>query len=142
MLAYIWPLSLVIFSNIVYQICAKSMPKDLNPFASLTVTYLVAFLVSGILFFALRDDTTLLREYGKLNWVPFVFGLVLVGLETGFIFAYKAGWEVSTASIVQSSFLAVALIFVGFILYHETLTWNKLLGVGICLVGLVFINMK
>ena len=80
MLAYIWPLSLVIFSNIVYQICAKSMPKDLNPFASLTVTYLVAFLVSGILFFALRDDTTLLREYGKLNWVPFVFGLVLVGL--------------------------------------------------------------
>ena len=142
MLAYIWPLSLVIFSNIVYQICAKSMPKDLNPFASLTVTYLVAFLVSGILFFALRDDTTLLREYGKLNWVPFVFGLVLVGLETGFIFAYKAGWEVSTASIVQSSFLAVALIIVGFILYHETLTWNKLLGVGICLVGLVFINMK
>ena len=26
--------------------------------------------------------------------------------------------------------------------YHEALTWNKLLGVGICLAGLVFINLK
>ena len=28
-------------------------------------------------------------------------GLVIVGLEVGFIYAYKAGWSVSTASLVQ-----------------------------------------
>ena len=38
---------------------------------------------------------------------------------------------------------AVALsFFVGYLFYHEALTWNKLVGVGICLVGLVFINLK
>ena len=52
------------------------------------------------------------------------------------------GWEVSTGFIVQSAFLAVVLIFVGHLLYHEAMTWNKLVGVGICLVGLVFINLK
>ena len=51
-----------------------------------------------------------------------VLGLVILGLEAGWIYAYKAGWQVSTASVVQSSFLAVALLIVGFLLYHETLT--------------------
>ena len=42
MLSYIWPIALVVFSNVLYQICAKSVPQNLNPFASLTVTYAVA----------------------------------------------------------------------------------------------------
>ena len=35
---------------------------------------------------------------------------------------------------------AVALIFVGYALYREALTWNKLLGVAICLAGLAVIH--
>ena len=45
--AYIWPIALVVASNVVYQICAKSIPGDLNPFASLTVTYLVGAAASA-----------------------------------------------------------------------------------------------
>ncbi len=142
MLLFIWPIALVVLSNVVYQICAKSVPKDINPFASLTVTYLVEDLLIGILFFFIRHDDNLVKEYGKLNWAPFVLGIVIVGLEAGWIYAYKAGWQVSTGFIVQSAFLAVALLFVGFTLYHEALTWNKLVGVAICLVGLAFINYK
>lgn len=142
MFSYVWPIGLVVLSNVVYQICAKAVPDGINPFASLTVTYLIAALASAILYFALTPGAHLLKEYGKLNWAPFVFGVVLVGLEAGYIYAYKAGWQVSTASIVQGSILAVALLFVGFLLYHEALTWNKLLGVAICLVGLVFINYR
>lgn len=141
MFSYIWPIALVVLSNVVYQICAKSVPEGMNPFASLTVTYLVGAVASGALYFILGGNN-LIREYQKLNWAPLVLGIVIVGLEAGFIYSYKAGWQVSTASIVQSSFLAIALIFVGYLLYHEALTWNKLLGVGICLVGLVFINLK
>lgn len=141
MLSYVWPIALVVLSNVVYQICAKSVPEGMSPFASLTVTYLIGAIASCALHYVLAGGS-LLQEYHKLNWAPFILGIVIVGLEAGFIFAYKAGWQISTASIVQSSFLAVALIFVGFLLYHETLTWNKLVGVGICLVGLVLINYK
>ena len=142
MFNYVWPIGLVVLSNIVYQICAKSVPLDMNPLASLTITYLVSAVTSGVLFFLLSKDANLIREYSKLNWAPIVFGIVLVGLEVGFIYAYQAGWQVSTASIVQSSFLAVALMLVGFLLYHETISWNKIVGVFICLVGLGFINYK
>ena len=45
-------------------------------------------------------------------------------------------------SIVQSAFLAIVLIFIGYFLYREAITWNKLIGVAICLIGLAFINYK
>ena len=142
MFAYIWPIGLVVLSNVVYQICAKSVPEGINPFASLTVTYLVGAAASAVLFFVLGSGGNLLKEYGKLNWAPVVLGLVIVGLEAGWIYAYKAGWQVSTGFIVQSSFLAAVLLLVGYFLYREALTWNKLVGVAICLIGLVFINYK
>jgi len=142
MFNYVWPLVLVILSNIVYQICAKSVPGNMNPFASLTITYLVGAAASAVLFFALNSGTSLWKEYGKTNWAPIVLGLVIVGLEVGWIYAYKAGWQVSTGFIVQSAFLAICLLAVGYLLYHEALNWNKLLGVIICLIGLYFINRR
>ena len=51
MFSYVWPIALVVLSNVVYQICAKSVPEEMNPFASLTVTYLVGAVVSAILYF-------------------------------------------------------------------------------------------
>ena len=83
MFNYIWPIALVVFSNVIYQICAKSVPEGMNPLASLTITYLVAAAVSGILYFSLSKDPNLIHEYSKTNWVPFAFGFVLVGLEVG-----------------------------------------------------------
>ena len=140
MFSYVWPIALVVLSNVVYHICAKSLPAAMNPLASLTVTYLVGAAASATLFCLLNKNASLLKEYAHMNWAPVLLGLAVVGLEMGVICAYKAGWPVSTASIVQSSFLAVALIFVGFFLYREALTWSKVVGILICLVGLGFIN--
>ena len=140
--SYIWPMALLVLSNTVYQICAKSVPEGMNPFASLMVTYLVGAVASAVLYFALGNENGLAKEFSKLNWAPFVLGIVIVGLEAGWIFAYKAGWQVSVGFIVQSAFLAVTLLVVGFFLYHEALTWNKMLGVAVCLAGLIIINYK
>ncbi len=140
--SYIWPMALVVLSNVVYQICAKSVPEDMNPFASLTLTYLIGAAASAVLYYALGANGSILREYGKVNWAPLVLGLVIVGLEVGWIYAYKAGWEVSTGFIIQSAVLAGVLLLVGALLYREALTWNKLVGVAVCLIGLVILNLK
>ena len=142
MFSYIWPIALVVISNIAYQICSKSVPKDIDPFASLIITYLVGAAASAVLYFALGHDGNLVNESRKLNWAPIVLGIVIVGLEAGWIYAYKAGWQVSTGFIVQSAFLSSALLFVGYFLYHEALTWNKIVGVVICMIGLIFINYR
>lgn len=142
MFLFIWPLALVILSNVLYQICTKSVPGNINPFASLTVTYLVGAAASAVLYFVLGKEPNLVREYRNLNWAPFVLGLVIVGLEAGWIYAYKAGWQVSVAQIIQSAFLAVCLLAVGTLLYKEALTWNKVAGIVICLIGLFVISWK
>lgn len=142
MFSYIWPLGLVVLSNVFYQICAKSVPDKMNPFASLTITYVVSALLSLIMFFVSDKDGNIFHEYQKANWAPFVLGLVIIGLEVGFIYVYKAGWPVSVAQVVQSAVLAVILLFVGYALYKEAITWNKIVGIIVCLAGLGLINMK
>ncbi len=142
MLSYVWPIALVVLSNTLYQVCAKSVPEGMNPLASLTVTYLIGTVVSCALYYILNRDANLLREIRLTNWAPVVLGVVIVGLEVGFIYAFRAGWQVSAAQIVSSAMVAVIMIFVGYLLYHEAITWNKIAGIIICLAGLVLINIR
>ena len=142
MINYLWPLALVVLSNVFYQICAKSVPEGMNPLASLTITYVIGAVSSFVLYYALNRDANIIREYGRVNWAPFALGVVIVGLEVGYIFAFKAGWPISTAQIVQAAALAVILIFVGCLLYNEAITWNKIAGIIVCLAGLALINIK
>lgn len=137
---FIWPIALVVVANIVYQICAKSVPKNMDTMASMVITYLVGALCSAIMFWVTNRDASLLQEFSKSNAAPVWLGISVVGLEIGFIYAYKIGWAVSTASIVQSTFLSLALLVVGAVLYNEAITLNKIIGITICLVGLYFIS--
>lgn len=139
-MAFAWPIALVVLSNIIYQICAKGIPKDMDTMASMTVTYLVGALCSAIMYFVMNRGGNLIHEYAKMNAAPALLGISVVGLEIGFIYAYKVGWQVSTASLVQSAFLTVALVFVGFFMYREPITVNKIIGAALCLAGLYFIN--
>ena len=140
MLSYIWPLALVVLSNVFYHICTKSVPDKTDAFASLTVTYLIAAAVSAVLYFALGRGENIFREFTKMNWVPFLLGVVIVGLEAGVIFAYKNGWQISTLTVVENVILTSALMAVGYFMYHERLTPSKIAGLAICVVGLYFIN--
>lgn len=136
--AAVWPIALAVISNIVYHICAKSAPEGISPFASLTVTYAVAALVS-LLLFLLLGEGSLARSLRQMNWTSAVLGVAIVGLEAGFLYAYRLGWTVSTAQIVQCAFLSIALLAVGALLYGEAIGWSKIAGAGICLVGLYFL---
>ena len=142
MINYIWPLLIIIFSNTLYQICAKGIPEQMNTYASMTITYAVATIFSALAFFVTSKGGNLIKEFGHTNWATVVLGIVITGLEVGFIFAYKAGWKVNTLSVTTNAILAIVLIIVGLIGYHETISWSKVLGVAICLVGLYFINKK
>lgn len=134
------PIIIVILSNTFYHICTKSTPENLNPFASLTVTYLIGAVVSVILYFLTVKNPNLLTEYGKLHWSSFVLGIAIVGLEAGFLLMYCVGWNVSTGQVVSSIALAVVLVFVGYLFYKEAITVSKIAGILVCMVGLYLIN--
>ena len=115
----LWPIALAVFSDIFYQICSKSTPETLNPFASLTITYLVGAAVSTCIFFLTSSGQNLIAEWKEINWTTFLLGIAIVGLEAGSIFMYRVGWNMNTGYIVKSMILGMALIAVGYFLYKE-----------------------
>ncbi|MFZ5974962.1 MAG: EamA family transporter [Bacillota bacterium] len=140
MLSYVWPILVVIGANTFYHIAAKSTPGNINPFATLTVTYLTAALLSVILFCFSGSTKNLFDEVKSVNWTSFILGFAIVGLEFGYLQVYRVGWNVSTGSLVANIGLAVTLIFIGALLYKETITPAQLAGIALCIAGMVLIN--
>ena len=137
----LWPILLILLSNTVYHICAKSTPGNVNAFGALMITYAVATIFTAIIFVLLVKPENVTTELSHVNWTSLVLGMVIVGLELGCIFAYRAGWKVSSASIVANIGVAIMLIFVGALLYGEHITLKQVMGIFICCAGLLLINM-
>ena len=136
----IWPIALIVLANILYNICSKETPQDIDPLASLTVTYLIGAGFSALLYALLNKKADLFAEYSHLNWTSFVLGLAVVGLEAGSIYMYKAGWKLSSGQLVYSSVLAVCLVIIGVVFYHESISPTKAAGIAVCALGLYLIN--
>ena len=66
--------------------------------------------------------------------------MAITAVEVASVFMYKVGWNISIGSTVSSILTAVALAAVGVLLYKEVMTANQLVGIGICIVGLVVMN--
>lgn len=141
MLRMLIPIAMVVISNCFYHICSKSTPNNVNTFGGLMVTYLTAAIVTGAIFlYSVKYENTLI-ELAKINWTSIALGIAIIGLEAGYIYAYRVGWQVNNAPVVANTCLAIALIFIGAILYKEGITLKQISGMILCIVGLIFINL-
>ena len=135
----LWPVLVVVGANTIYNISTKSTPANVNAFASLAMTYVMAALSSVVLFFLTSDSKNLLAELAKTNWTAYALGVAIIGLEVGYICIYRAGWKIGVASLVANISLACVLLVVGYFFYKEVITLKQLLGMGVCAIGLMLI---
>lgn len=140
MLNMMWPILVVISANVFYNIIAKSTPNAVQPFASLTVTYITAAIVSFILFLFSSEDKNITNEIQKANWTSVAFGLALVALEFGYINVYRVGWKVSIGSLVANIGLACVLLFIGVVFFKESISVRQIFGMLMCMGGLFLIS--
>ena len=134
------PVIIVIFSNTLYHICSKSTPRDANMFMSLVVTYLVATASSIAFYLFSAQNNGILSDVKSLNWTSILLGVGIFGIELGFIKMYRAGWNISAASLLTNAAIPILLIFIGLIFYREHLSTNQMIGIVLCLAGLFFFN--
>ena len=135
----LWPVLVVVGANTIYNISTKSTPANVNAFASLAMTYVMATLSSVVLFFLTSDSKNLLAELAKTNWTAYALGVAIIGLEFGYICIYRAGWKIGVASLVANISLACVLLVVGYFFYKEVITLKQLVGMGVCALGLMLI---
>ena len=135
------PIMIAVFANVFYHVASKSIPARQNAFMGLVVNYATALLTSAILFF-LTPHEKILVEAARSNWACILMGLSITGVEVGFIMIYRAGGELSTASLIVNILIALAMLFVGGIFFHEQISLRKIFGAVLCLAGVALLTLK
>jgi multidrug transporter EmrE-like cation transporter len=135
-------ISIAVMATMCYHIVLKLTPGNVNPAISLVVTYATAMLLSLGLLIIFPLKIGVVDAFKELNWTSYALGLALVGLEVGFLLAYRAGWKVSTAAIIVNASVTMLLIPVGVALFREQLTPVNVAGILVCVVGLVMVNLR
>lgn len=139
MFQMLWPLALVVLANTLYNICTKSTPADANAFLSLSLSYLTAAIICAAIYFFAAPAALLSAELKKLNWTTAALAISIVMLEFGYICVYRAGWKVNSASLTGNIALACVLVFVGALLYRESISLRQIIGMMVCVFGLVLL---
>ena len=134
--------AVIVASNVVYHVSQKSIPAGVHPLLSVAVTYVVALLVTLALWPISPGGAPKLSEISKLNWATLGVAVSAVGIEIGFLLAYRAGWNINVGSLIVSVAVALLLIPTGALLFKEHLSAANVTGIVLCLVGLVLVMLR
>jgi len=133
------PPLLVIGGSLLYHVAAKSVPKTVAPLAALIGVYFTA-LVASLVAYAIANRTALSPISAIGHPTIAAVGLGVLMIELGFLLTYRAAWPVSMASVMMNGIVAVLLLPVGAALFGETITFVRLMGVVLCLLGLTLLQ--
>lgn len=139
---YLTPI-LIVLGLVIYQISQKSTDQNANPFVVVILAYLIGIAACVVGYFLFpRQDADLMPMMKTVVWSAMGIGLGAAAIEIGFMLAYRAGWNLSLLPVSVNVFGAVLLILIGLIAFRETLSLVKLIGVLLCLGGLVLITIR
>jgi drug/metabolite transporter (DMT)-like permease len=132
-------IAMVLVGNIVYHLGQRAIPREANAVVATLAAYLVAVVgtLLTIPFFA-RDLSmaTFASSWRSLNASTLMVGAGIVAVELGYLLVYRAGWAISTASLVANAMLAVALLLIGATFFRDPITVARACGLVLCLAGL------
>lgn len=142
MFLFYFSIVLAIGASALYHFAAKSTPANVNFPVSLAVTYAVAFVLTllGFFFFPVANGIT--AELKRLNWASIILAVAIVGIEFGFLLIYRAGWNLSIASVLVNVIASLLLVPVAVFYFKDKLSWINVLGILVCFVGLLMLNWK
>ena len=139
---YYGVLALTIGSNVLYHVVQKLMPSTAHPILALLVAYLAAAAFCALLLPAFPLASSIPQELRHLNLTSLGLALAIVGLEAGFLLAYRAGWKITTVGLISNTAVAILLVPIGWSVFRERPSLVNGVGILVCLVGLVLVNWK
>jgi multidrug transporter EmrE-like cation transporter len=142
MFLFYFSIMLAICSSTLYHFVAKSTPANVNFTVSLLVTYAVAFGVTLLTFFFFPAQNGIVTELKHLNWASIGLAVAIVGIEFGFLLTYRAGWHLGIAAVLVNVVASLILVPVAIYIFKDEVSWVNIIGIFVCLAGLVMLNWK
>lgn len=135
---YLSALLLAVAGSVIYHLSLKHVPQAVNPFLTLAVSYGLAMLLClvGMLF------SPGSRSLLAVNWSSSGVALGILGIELGFLLAYRAGWQMGVASLSANVISTLVLLPLGFLLFREQPSLLRLGGAMVSLTGLWLMLQK
>ena len=142
-MGYFFPPLLIVLGLVISQLSQKSTDQGANPFVVVILAYIIgiAACIAGYFLFP-REDADTLPMIRTVIWSALGIGLGAVAIEIGFMLAYRAGWNLSLLPVSVNVCGAVVLILVGLLAYRESLSASKVVGVLMCIGGLLLITVR
>ena len=134
------PIAVAVAANVLYHVASKSIAPEQNAFMGLVVNYATALIASAVLFYVTPHEKFFV-EAARSNWACILMGLAITGVEVSFVMIYRAGGEMSTASLIVNVLLALAMLAVGGVFYSEQITATKFFGAVLCMAGVIVLSL-
>jgi drug/metabolite transporter (DMT)-like permease len=132
---------LVISSVVSYHLCQKSLSQAVSPLATLIITYLVAFLATGTLYFFTAGKESVGDHMKQISPKAILLGLAIVGMEVGFFLAYRSGWKIGSASLISNITATAILLPIGMLFFNEGgIGLREGIGMALAVSGVLLVN--
>lgn len=135
-------LSIAVGCTVAYHVVLKLTPAGVNPLLSLLVTYAFVTAMFGAFLLLAPAGFEWRQELRLLNWTAVALAVAIVGLDLGFLFLYRSGFEVSLGALVTQSAAALILLGIGVAVFREQLSLANAAGLVLCLAGLWLVNRR
>ena len=139
---FYFSIGLTVISNVLYHIAQKVTPTNVNPMLALAVTYATATIVCLALLPLFPLTESLADSLRQRNWASIALGITVVGLELGFLLAYRAGWNIGLGALVSNVAVTLLLLPIGLLFFKEQLTPTNVLGIAVSAIGLWLVNHR
>ena len=136
MFAQLLPFAVAAFSVFFYHILQKVTPTHVNPVIALALTYFTACLSSLALLPLFPNKSSLVIEIRALTWHSVALGFSVLGIELGFLLAYRSGWQPGRAALGINTIAALTLLIASALFFGQSVTLKQVVGIVTCLVGL------
>jgi drug/metabolite transporter (DMT)-like permease len=128
------PVAMIVIGGVLYHVAQKSTPRGVDPFFSLTISFSLAALACFVIFLTKTGGAA--TQVKLVNWTAYALALSVVAIESGYLIAYRAGYRINLTSLACNATVAIALLFIGSLMYAERLAPRSLAGAVLCLIGL------
>lgn len=132
---YVLSISIAILSQVLYHIAQKAMATGTRPFVLLAIVYGIATVSCVGLSAVGAKSVTASDLKSLLSWPTFLLAASVVGIEIGYLLAYRQGWSIGLAFSVASTATVVLLAMIGLMLFRESLNGWQMAGLGLALIG-------
>jgi drug/metabolite transporter (DMT)-like permease len=135
-------LGIAALGNITYHLGQKTISPTANPMALLMAVYAVAFVLSALALPFFRNTSGGSWTAQVFSWPVLVLGTGVVCIEIGFLLAYRSGNIMQWSGVAVNGASALLLIPIALVVFRETFSPVRGLGMLLTLAGLTLVTRR